>query len=214
MTERIEDLRKEYTKAELDLTGVRQDPIEQFGIWFDEAGRAAVVEPNAMVLCTVSGQGKPSSRVVLLKGFNDTGFSFYTNYESRKGRDIEENPFAALTFWWISLERQVRIEGRLERVSAAESDRYFSTRPRGSQLGAWASAQSSILSSRGDLEQRLVEVDRRFSGRPVERPPHWGGYVLDPDCMEFWQGRASRLHDRICYTRKEGGSWKIERLSP
>ncbi|MEZ4696860.1 MAG: pyridoxamine 5'-phosphate oxidase [Rhodothermales bacterium] len=210
----IEDLRKEYVVATLDSGSVDADPIRQFEKWFDNARQAGVDEPNACLLATVSADGRPSARVVLLKGFDASGFSFYTNYQSRKGKELDGDSFAALTFWWKPLERQVRIEGSVETVSTEESDRYFSKRPRGSQIGAWASHQSEVLASRDVLEKRIAETEQRFAGREVERPPHWGGYLVVPDSIEFWQGRQSRLHDRIRYRLVDGHGWIIERLSP
>ncbi len=214
MSKRVEDLRADYSKARLGESSVDPDPIKQFSLWFDEALRSSVVEPNGMVLSTTSNTGRPAGRVVLLKGFDESGFSFYTNYESRKGREIASCPMASLTFWWIPLERQIRIEGRIESVSPEESDRYFGVRPRGSQLGAWASKQSAVIDSRDVLESTLANVTRQFDGRDVERPPHWGGYLVVPDLMEFWQGRSSRLHDRIQYKIDDNGKWQIDRLSP
>lgn len=186
-------------------------PIEQFRRWFDEATRAGVEMPEAMGLSTVS-DGRPSSRMVLLKGV-DTGFLFYTNYNSRKSMELAEDLRAALLFHWIELERQVRIEGLVERVSAAESDAYFATRPRGSQIGAWASPQSQLIESRDELELAARKITERFEGAEIPRPPFWGGFRLMPDSVEFWQGRQDRLHDRLRY-RKEGARWIIERLAP
>ncbi len=209
----LADLRENYTKGSLDVADVLTDPTAQFRVWFHQATESRLPEPNAMHLATVSGEGRPSGRIVLLKGL-DAGFIFFTNYESRKGHDLTANPHAALAFFWVELERQVRIEGRIEPVSAAESDAYFASRPRGSQLGAWASAQSQPVASREVLETREKQLEEEFAGKPVSRPPHWGGYRLVPDYLEFWQGRPSRLHDRIAYTKQEDGKWKIERLSP
>lgn len=209
----ISDLRKEYTLNGLDTTDVSVDPITQFRVWFDAAVAAGVPEPNAMHVSTVTDSGRPDGRIVLLKDVSEAGFVFYTNYESRKGRDLTERPFAALTFFYPEFERQIRIEGRVEKVSEAESDAYFTSRPRGSQLGAWVSQQSRVIADRTVLENRQRELDAQFAGRPVLRPPHWGGFRVVPDTLEFWQGRPSRLHDRIRY-RAAGTDWVIERLSP
>ncbi|MBA3610546.1 MAG: pyridoxamine 5'-phosphate oxidase [Rubrobacter sp.] len=209
----VSRLRKEYTRAGLHESGVDRSPIEQFRRWFEEAQVADLHEPNAMTVATATAEGSPSARTVLLKGFDERGFVFYTNYEGSKGRDLLENPHAALLFYWGELERQVRIEGRVKRVSVDESDAYFASRPRGSQLGAWASEQSRPVADRAALEERLREVEHRFGEGEVPRPPFWGGYRVEPASIEFWQGRESRLHDRLVY-RRENGVWGIERLQP
>ena len=206
-------LREEYTRAGLRESEANPNPMEQFRGWFGEALAADLHEPNAMTLATATPDGRPSARVVLLKGFDERGFVFYTNYEGRKSRELEANPRAALLFYWGELERQVRVEGRVSRVPDRESDAYFAGRPRGSQLGAWASEQSRPVRDRGALERRLRELEGEYEGREVPRPAFWGGYRVVPETMEFWQGRENRLHDRLRYRRAEGG-WKIERLQP
>lgn len=213
MPSTISDLRKEYTLNGLDTADVLADPIAQFRLWFNAALQANVPEPNAMYVSTVTEEGRPDGRIVLLKDILDTGFVFYTNYESRKGKELTSHPFAAITFFYQELERQVRIEGRVEKVSPEQSDDYFNSRPRGSQLGAWVSNQSSVIENRDVLETRQRELEARFADQPIPRPPHWGGYQVIPDAIEFWQGRPSRLHDRIRY-RKENDNWIIERLAP
>lgn len=210
----LEDLRREYTRATLDEQSVERDPFAQFHRWFTEAQAAGVLEPNAMTLATASAAGAPTARIVLLKGATAEGFTFFTDYRSRKGADLEANPAACLLFFWPELERQIRIEGRVGRLDRAASADYFSSRPLGSQLGAWASYQSQPLrGGRAELEARLQEVTARYGGQPVPLPPHWGGYLLRPEAVEFWQGRPSRLHDRIRYCRR-GDGWPIDRLSP
>ncbi|PEN12298.1 pyridoxamine 5'-phosphate oxidase [Longibacter salinarum] len=210
----IADLRQEYAKHELDQDHVEDDPIQQFEVWFDEALKAEVEEPNAMTLATTDELGRPAARIVLLKGADERGFIFYSNYDSQKGQQLTANPHAALVFWWEPLERQIRIEGEVEKLPDKESADYFKSRPYGSQLGAWASPQSRVIESREVLEKRLELVSAEYNEGEVPRPPHWGGYVVRPRTIEFWQGRPNRLHDRLRYRHEESGQWTLERLAP
>jgi pyridoxamine 5'-phosphate oxidase len=212
-SDNISAIRREYSLKELDIEGVLPDPIDQFRIWLDEALLSGALEPTAMTLSTSDRNGKISSRTVLLKGVDKRGFVFFTNYLSRKGRELLENPNAALNFFWPELERQVCIRGVVKKVSIGESDEYFQSRPLESRIGAWASMQSSKLKNREELERRVAEYSEKFGKGDVPRPPHWGGYVLSPTEVEFWQGRRNRLHDRICYIQTADG-WDIVRLSP
>lgn len=210
----IADIRKDYTKASLDVSNVLDDPIQQFRKWFDEAVTAEVPEPNAMNLATVNRDGRPSSRIMLLKGVENNRFVFFTNYQSDKGQSLDDNPACALTFFWPELERQVRIEGTASRIDEKRSEVYFQSRPRASQIGAWASPQSTLLSDRTLLEERFRLMEEKFKDHALlPKPKQWGGYEVDPLRIEFWQGRASRLHDRIRFTRIDG-QWKIHRISP
>ena len=209
---KLAGIRQDYALKTLEERDVDRDPLKQFGVWMVEAIHARVPEPTAMSLSTVGPDARPAGRIVLLKGLDPAGFVFYTNYDSRKGRDLAAHPVAALTFMWKELERQVRIEGRVEKVSAEDSDAYYATRPLGSRIGAWASPQSASIENRAWLETRWAELTQQHGDSPP-RPPHWGGYRVIPDYLEFWQGRLSRLHDRIAYQR-EGSAWKIARLAP
>ena len=210
----IADIRKDYTLQDLSEKESDPNPFIQFKSWFTQSITAQLPEPNAMTLATCTSNGQPSARMVLLKDFDDRGFVLFTNYNSQKGQEITENPHAALVFWWAELERQVRIVGTVEKISSAESDGYFEIRPAYSRLGAWASNQSEVIANREILEAQLQEFQRKYENQEVPRPPHWGGFRVIPQEIEFWQGRSSRLHDRLLYTRLDAGGWKIERLSP
>lgn len=210
----VADLRKEYTHQGLSKADAHPSPFEQFKIWFEQALAAKLPEPNAMTIATATPDGKPDARIVLLKDYDQRGFVFFTNYQSNKGQQLGKNHWCAIAFWWAELERQVRIVGLVERVSDVESDLYFHSRPKGSQLGAWASNQSQVIESRKVLEQRLQKLQEEYENQEVPRPPHWGGFRLIPDEIEFWQGRPSRLHDRLLYRRGQDGNWVIQRLSP
>lgn len=213
ISQTIAQLRHEYSAQPFTTDLAAADPLQQFSDWFAESVQAEQPDPEAMTLSTATVDGRVSARVVLLKGLDERGFVFFTNYESRKSRELLANPHAALTFYWHALHRQVRIEGTVEKVAAQESEAYFQTRPRGSQLGAWASPQSEEIESRAALEQRLAEIEERFEVEPMHCPPFWGGFRVKPTRIEFWQGRESRLHDRILYMRQDG-AWRISRLAP
>ena len=215
MDSSIADLRQNYTRAGLSEADLNSDPIEQFNVWFQQALDADLLEPNAMTLATATPDGKPTARIVLLKGVSSQGFIFYTNYESQKGQQLIANPYAALVFLWDKLERQIRIEGRVAKLTAEESAEYFHSRPKASQLGAWASDQSRVIPNREVLEQKLTELQERYSDdATIPLPDHWGGFRVIPSRIEFWQGRPSRLHDRLVYDLQADGNWQIERLSP
>ena len=210
----IADLRREYTLGGLRRADLNADPIAQFNHWFQQARGAGLTEPNAMTLATVGGGGHPSTRIVLLKAVDHRGFIFFTNYESRKGRELAENSHAALTIYWAELERQVCVSGTVGKIGSSESDQYFNSRPRGSRLAAWVSSQSEVIVNRAVLERKLNEVAAQHPGEQVPRPPYWGGYCLAPERIEFWQGRPSRLHDRFQYLKETSGGWHLDRLSP
>ena len=207
--EKMQNLREQYAKSSLLKNNVSSDPVKQFSKWFNEALKAGIPEPNAMSLATASEDGRPSVRIVLLKGFDERGFVFFTNYKSRKGKELNENPNACLVFFWKELERQIKLEGKIEKISSEESDAYFLSRPPGSQVGAWASPQSTVITGREVLDANVLKYTRQFEQNPLQRPQHWGGYRLKPQLVEFWQGRQSRLHDRLQYTIQENNTWKI-----
>lgn len=214
LSQKLQTLRREHEESGIDPETLLEDPLQQFEIWMQDAIDSELHLPNAMTVATVDADGRPSARVTLLKGVDDDGFVFFSNYDSRKGSQMLSNPYAALVFHWNELGRQVRVEGTVERTTEAESADYFRTRSRGSQIGAWASPQSRTIANRNELEDLVREVEERFAGQDVPLPPHWGGFRLRPDRIEFWKGRPSRLHDRVRYTVQEGGSWTRERLAP
>ncbi len=210
----LANLREDYQAATLDVHDVEGSPFKQFGKWFQEALKSELLEPNAMTVATATPDGRPSARIVLLKGYDERGFVFYTNYNSHKGRELEQNPQAALVFNWLELQRQIRIEGRVEKVSPETSTEYFQSRPKGSQIGAWASPQSSTIPNRNVLETKVEELQEQYAkAEQLPRPAHWGGFRIIPEVIEFWQGRSSRLHDRIQYIQADG-KWTIKRLAP
>jgi len=211
--ETLENLRQDYRAAQLNDNDINKSPIKQFDKWFSEAITAEIFEPNAMTLATADKSGKPNARIVLLKGFDENGFSFYTNYLSTKGKEIKKNPQACLVFFWGELERQVRIEGKIEKLSKEASEKYFHSRPVGSQIGAIVSPQSQIITDRKVLEIKVDELTAKYEGKTIPKPAHWGGYILKPTAIEFWQGRTSRLHDRIKYDLING-RWQTNRLAP
>jgi pyridoxamine 5'-phosphate oxidase len=210
----LQNLRQEYEEAPLNEDSILKNPIMQFKKWFDEAVKAQLPEPNAMTLATANVDFKPSARIVLLKGIENGSFIFFTNYESRKGKELLWNPYATLLFFWNELHRQVRIEGRVKKIPPIESDKYFHSRPHGSQLGAVISPQSRVIEGRNFLEEKLAQAEKEFSGKEIPRPEHWGGYEVIPQTIEFWQGRSNRLHDRILFTLTDKEKWKLERLAP
>jgi pyridoxamine 5'-phosphate oxidase len=210
---KIADIRKEYKLRSLLEKDVDPDPVKQFQHWWNEALMSKIEEPNAMTLATSSNKGKPSARIVLLKGLSNDGFAFFTNYESRKGKELSQNPYASLLFFWKELERQVRVEGTVMKVSEDKSTEYFSGRPDASKIGAWSSPQSTVIKNRDELEENVIKYQQQFGKANIPKPTHWGGYVVKPTLIEFWQGRPSRLHDRIQYTLVNG-KWIIERLAP
>lgn len=214
MDSSIADLRQNYTLTGLSEADIDSDPIAQFGVWFQQALDADLIEPNAMTLATATPDGKPTARIVLLKGVDEEGFVFYTNYESQKGQQLIANPYAALVFLWDKLERQIRIEGKVVKLDIKESEEYFQSRPKASQLGAWASNQSRVIPNREVLEQRLEDLKTEYKDETVPIPQHWGGFRVIPNRIEFWQGRPSRLHDRLVYDLQDDSSWQVQRLSP
>ncbi len=214
LSKKIFAMRKDFVTQGLARADMHTDPLVQFGLWMKQAVDSGMEEPNAFVLSTLGDHDRISSRVLLLRGVDNGGFSFYTNYRSAKAKDIQARPGVSINFYWLPLFRQIRIEGVATRTRTADSDAYFASRPRESQAGAWASAQSAVLQDRAQLEKQLTEIEKKYEGQPIPRPPHWGGFVVKPQYMEFWQGRQSRLHDRFAYEPKQGGGWKISRLAP
>jgi pyridoxamine 5'-phosphate oxidase len=214
MNTEISSIRQEYLMTSLSETDMDQDPVVQFQHWFQQALHASIDDVNAMTLSTANAQGIPSSRIVLLKGIQDGQFVFYTNYQSRKGHEMQSNPHVSLNFYWKELQRQVRIAGPIRKTSVEDSEEYFASRPLESQLGAWASHQSEILDNRQMLEDRFQEIKQKYHDMPVPKPPHWGGFAVNPVYIEFWQGRANRLHDRICYQKQGSAEWLMQRLNP
>lgn len=215
MPSKMTDARKEYEQAILEEADIEQDPLRQFSRWYEAAVAAGVPEPEAMTLSTATTDGRPSARIVLLRGYDERGFCFFSNYNSHKGRELAVNPYAALTFHWVEQERQVRIEGRVQKTSSAESDAYFFSRPSGSRIGAWSSPQSEVIPSRETLDQLFRKFQEQYSDESaIPRPEHWGGYRLNPERIEFWQGRPSRLHDRLQFVREGKAAWALQRLAP
>lgn len=214
LSQALRTMRREHEDSGIDIGDLNDDPLSELAGWLELAIEAGLPVPNAMMLATADAQGRPSARITLLKGIEDGGLVFFSNYESRKGRELTENPHAAVVFYWGPISRQVRVEGSVERISEAESAEYFQTRPRESRIGAWASPQSQLIASREELEARIAEIEARFPGEDVPRPAHWGGFRLTPERVEFWKGRPNRLHDRILYTREGQGGWRKQRLAP
>ena len=214
MTNSIADIRRDYMLESLLEKDAAKDPVQQFERWWEEAVNSKIDEVNAMTLATATKLGIPSARIVLLKAYEKDGFVFFTNYNSQKGKDIEANPFVSLLFFWKELERQIRIDGRIEKISEADSEAYFNSRPEGSKIGAWSSPQSSVIADRSVIENNFLQNEEKFRDKEIPRPSHWGGYIVKPVSFEFWQGRSSRLHDRLKYTQNAGAGWTIERLAP
>lgn len=210
----LNSIRRDFAKKELDRSAISEDPFQQFATWLEEAVQSQILDPQSMVLCTADADGKPSSRVVYMRGLEPDGLLFYTNYNSKKGQDMAANDAVSLLFFWPEVERQIRMEGRVQQISTEASDAYFNARPRESKIGAWASQQSESIDSREALQAAYADYEKQFEGKEVQRPPHWGGYKVVIDFFEFWQGRPSRLHDRLSYEKMESGGWTIQRLNP